>query len=326
MDIRRLPNINEPINVAGLASFTSGDGAVDTMEIERNLVEREEDRAPEGLDDDIAAELKKRLAAVGSAVGFSLDEEVGEDDDLVNGGDEGDGDEGDGESQIPIYPEPIHHDRTLVGMSNEQRKQRVLMNALSAVNTQGLEEDEKFSLDAEKINDKKNMLLEQINMLRINLTDDGIKLDGVREVTGDNTFEEVESVYKQLRYRNDHVRYCGFATEIAQVAALGAEFIFDGQRDFFGYKPDLTGWAPTLNIKMRRLNYETSSLVGDVMRDYNMGNFARILFDVLPGAIVHMKMRSAKNKAIAAGKPSRADVNAAIGSIRNMDNRLGGGR
>jgi hypothetical protein len=320
MNIGRLPSIDEPSNIIGLSAFTGGEGGCDTRDIERALVEREDESVPQHIEEDIAAEFKKRLSLVESAVGFSLGADGGEDEDVVAADAEGEEIAGYESQYVAAAAAPtpvIHTDRGLIGLSNEQKKQRILMNALSSIDSSTFDEsDEKFSLDAEKINDKKNMLLEQITMLRMNLTDDGIKLDGVREVNESSPFEDVESVYKQLRYRNDHVRYCGFATEIAQVVAMGAEHVFDGEKSYFGYKPDLTGWSPTLKIKMRRLNYETSSIVGDFMNDYNMGNFARILFEVVPGAIVHMKMRANRSKAITLQKPTRGEISSAIGNIR----------
>jgi hypothetical protein len=222
-----------------------------------------------------------------------------------------------GESRYDAF-RPQHRDPTLVGMSEEQRKQIILQNALSTINTHPMQNSEKFSFDIEKSNDKKKMLLEQINMLRTNLDDDGIKIADIQLVTSDNTFDEVESVYKQLRYRNDHARYCSFANEFAQMGAYGLEWAFDGKKSYIGFKPDLTGWSSTLNIKMRRLSYETSSLVSDGMREYNVGNFTRVLLELIPSLFLHAKMRANK-----AGKsdtrPSNNDVSSALGSLRNMD-------
>ena len=154
-------------------------------------------------------------------------------------------------------------------------------------------------------------------MLRTNLDDDGIKIADIQLVTSDNTFDEVESVYKQLRYRNDHARYCSFANEFAQMGALGLEWAFDGRKSYIGFKPDLTGWSSTLNIKMRRLSYETSSLVSDGMREYNVGNFTRVLLELVPSIFLHAKMRANKSGK-SDTRPSNNDVSSALGNLRNM--------
>ena len=211
----------------------------------------------------------------------------------------------------------LHNDPELMRMSTEQQKQYILQRALAGIGASPLSNGDKFSLDAMKMNDKKNNLLEQINMLRTSLTDDEVKHDDIPVVSMSNSLDEIENVYKQLRYRNDHARYCGFANEIAQVGAGGLEYLFDGEKKYFGVKPDLTGWSSTLNIKMRRLNYETSSIVGDCMRSNDLGNVSRLCLELIPSMILHMKMRSNKTGKTAS-RPSDKEVQNAINGIRNI--------
>lgn len=217
-------------------------------------------------------------------------------------------------------PQVRFRDPGMVALSNEQRRQNELHRALSEMNTHPMMNGEKLSFDIEKSNDKKNMILEQINMLRMNLEDDGVKIGDIQLVTTDNTFDEVESVYKQLRYRNDHQRYCGFANEFAQMGALGLEFFFDGKKKYFGMSPNLVGWSTTLGIKMRRLSYETSSLVSDGMREYNVGNFSRVCLELIPSLFLHARMQANK-----AGKsdtrPSNSEVSSAMSNLRNISDR-----
>lgn len=328
-------SINDSINIVGISSFINADGSTDIRDIERSIVEQEESKIVPESNEDIAAEFQKRISAMESAVGISLTDN--KDGPLLRKHASSDDESGDDNMDIDDTNmsatssfisggnyarfdnvQPIHNDPALVHMSDEQRKQRVLQNALNSINTTPMSGDEKFNLDAEKMSDKKNMILEQINMLRTNLEDEGIKISDVQLVTTENTFEEVESVYKQLRYRNDHARYCGFANEFAQMGAYGLEWAFDGNKSYFGLRPDLTGWGATLNIKMRRLSYETSSLVSEGMRSYNMGNFSRLCLELIPSMVLHSKMR--KNKV---GKtktrPSAAEVDSAMDNIRNMD-------
>lgn len=351
-------NPDDAIHIVGISSFINGDRN-DVREIERSLVEQDEPRTiHESQNSDILSEFRKRIGAMESTIGMSLTDRVNADkgyDEMdvdderasVAGSnyDAGGADTASqygGSSQAaythagaqygqhgsPRYAQesrydmmrPQFRDPALNGMSDEQRKQRYLASALAQLNTHPIRDGEKFSMDIEKQNDKKNMLLEQINMLRTNLDDDGIKIGDIQLVTTDNTFEEVESVYKQLRYRNDHARYCGFANEFAQMGAYGLEWAFDGKKTYLGFKPDLTGWSSTLNIKMRRLSYETSALVSDGMREYNMGNFSRLCLELIPSMFLHAKMRS--NKAgQTETRPSNNDVSSALTGLRNMDDR-----
>jgi hypothetical protein len=141
----------------------------------------------------------------------------------------------------------------------------------------------------------------------------------VRIVTTESTLDEVERVFEQLRYRSDHARYCSFAKELAEVGAYGIEWAFDGKKNYFGLQPDLTGWGATLNIKMRRLRYETSRLVSDGMAAYNLGNFSRLCFELIPSMIIHARMR--KNGGGSKDRPSDSEVAKAVDKIRDSQLR-----
>jgi hypothetical protein len=336
-------NIDDAINIVGISSYIDAGGA-DLREIEKSLVELEEAKTVHEASEDIVSEFQKRLSLLESNLGIpmsspSSNANVMEAEEDEQEDDDPDGDDNDDTRSVSTYASrpavsssanyarpqhqaqsqpPRYATRDFAHMSDEQRRQRELQEALSSINVTPMSSGQQFSLDAEKMNDKKNMLLEQINMLRTNLEDEGIKIADVQMVTTDNTFDEVESVYKQLRYRNDHARYCGFANEGGQMVAYGLEWLFDGEKSYFGFKPDLTGWSSTLNIKMRRLSYETSSLVSEGMRAYDMGNVSRLCLELIPSIVLHAKMRA--NKAKASSKPTDAAVASAISNIRNMDN------
>ena len=329
---------NENINLVGLSSFITPDGNDDIREIERSLVKQEEERIVPESNSDIAAEFQKRIQAMESAVGVSLTSDTSaplmrsnanSDNDDNSDDDNDDNSGGMGMNNMSAFMSTghngsqynnIHHnDPKLVNMSEEQQKQRVLQNALNSINTTPMVGSEKVNLDMEKTIDNKHMILEQINMLRTNLEDDDIKIGDIQMVTFDNTYEEIESAYKQLRYRNDHARYCGFANETAQMGASFLEWAFDGEKNYFGLRPDLTGWGATLNVKMRRLSYETSSLVSDGMRAYNLGNFSRICFELFPSMVLHSKTQKSK-RGKTRDRPSDAQVSMAMNKLRDIDN------
>jgi len=74
--------------------------------------------------------------------------------------------------------------------------------------------------------------------------------------------------------------------------AHALEEIFDGKRVWFNrYSPDLTGWHNTVNVKLRRMRYDTSNLVSGVMQDYNIGSTTRIALELVPSMFLHSKMR-----------------------------------
>jgi len=311
--------LEDSVNIVGISSFINSNSNVDIREIERSIVENEETvTITKESDNDIYNEFNRRIASAESSIGMPINDD--DDDDEPESILRSNNDEmpraslfrnNNNENNTRSYSDP-----KLTKMSNEQIKQRDLQRALESININTSSQNGEsgmYNLDAEKMRDKKDMLLGQIDLLRQSLEDEGRKTSDIIVVTNNNTFDEVESVYKQLRYRNDHVRYCSVANEFAQTLAYGLEWAFDGKRSYFGFQPDMTGWDATLNIKMRHLSYETSSMVSDSMKSYNLGNFWRLLLELVPSAVLHSKMK--KNKS---GNKKR-DLNNAIGRIRDMD-------
>jgi hypothetical protein len=322
---------DDSINVVGISAFISSDGSADIREIERSIVEQEETRnISETKNEDMVAEFQKRISNMESSVGIPFGDNGGAS--ILQRDTDGNDTDSEEKTDIPrssLFNDPntmrqmphiqtTYVDPHLNRMSHEQVKQRELQNALNSIHVTPSASIESFNLDGEKQKDKKDMLLGQIDLLRQSLDDEGRNTDDISSVAMDNTFEEVESTFKQLRYRNDHVRYCSVANEFAQTFAYGLEWAFDGDKDYFGFKPDMTGWDATLNIKMRHLSYETSSMVSETMNSYNLGNFWRLLLELVPSAVLHSKMRKNK-KGRSETRPSDNDISGSIGKIRDMD-------
>ena len=69
------------------------------------------------------------------------------------------------------------------------------------------------------------------------------------------------------------------------------EWLFDGEKTYMGRRPDLKGWSTNVNIKLRRMRYDTSTFVSSIMRGYDMGHGTRILLELVPSLFLYSKMR-----------------------------------
>jgi hypothetical protein len=104
-------------------------------------------------------------------------------------------------------------------------------------------------------------------------------------------------------------------------AAYALEDLFDGKQVWFGrWSPDLTGWHNNLNVKLKRVRYDTGLVVGGIMEDYNIGPGTRIALEILPNAFLYSKMKKQQR-----GQPSLADIEisqveteAATARLRNL--------
>lgn len=152
--------------------------------------------------------------------------------------------------------------------------------------------DNNFSFEKEKREDLKCAMLAEIDQLLSSLADEDIDLTRIPRVGRETNYDEVESILKMLRHKNDHTRYCSFAEEFLLFGAYALEELFDGKRNWFGrYQPDLTGWHNHVNVKLKRMRHDTGQIVSGVMQDYNIGPGARMLLELVPNMVLHSKMR-----------------------------------
>ena len=142
------------------------------------------------------------------------------------------------------------------------------------------------NLNETKPNDK-TLMLEQIDMLRQVLQDDCVDISRVPEVTDDSDNADIQKVLKILELKNDRNRLSCLAEEGILLMAVGLEFLFDGEKDYFGFKPDLIGWSDTVKIKLRRLRFETSSLVGNIVQSNNISPGARLAIELIPSMFLY---------------------------------------
>jgi hypothetical protein len=178
-------------------------------------------------------------------------------------------------------------DQQLHNMTQEERKQEKINQVLNNIDDKELE----FNIEKEKEDDDRASLMEQIDMLKITLEDDGIDILGVPKLCKNSSMKEVQTVYKILRLKNDRNRYCSFAEELILSGAYGFEYLFDGKKEWFGRQPDLTGWSSTVKIKLRRMKFETSTFVGEVMSEYNMSAGMRLVLELLPSMFLYSRHR-----------------------------------
>lgn len=203
-------------------------------------------------------------------------------------------------------------DPQLKNMTNEEKRQSHISQVLGDIDDKELE-----CIDKEREEDTKTSLLEQIDMLRMTLDDDGIDISGVPVVSKNHSLTDIQNVYKILRLKNDRNRYCSFAEELILAGAYGLESLFDGEKVWFGsYRPDLVGWSSTVKVKLRRMRYETSTFVGEIMENYQMSAGMRLVLELLPSIFLYSRQRKiAVNDNFATDK----DYKEAISQLNSLE-------
>jgi len=186
----------------------------------------------------------------------------------------------------PLFTKsPLRFQEDLNERTAEQKRREHIE---SIVSTKGTD----YSLEKERRDDMKSAMLSDIDSLITILSEVDVDLSRIPTVDRNSSYEEIESVLRMLRRKNDHSNYCTLADEVLLFAAHGMEELFDGKRMWFDrYQPDLRGWHNSVNVKLHRMRYDTSQLVSTIMHDYNIGPGMRIALELIPNMILYSKMR-----------------------------------
>lgn len=289
--------ISDSTNITGISKFLNFGSIDHTEDLEHNIIE--ENNVNTDVED-----YKKQLDSLTKNIGINFD--MDDEEPIQNVKTTNIKDDSDDERYIPKPTSQIGR------LTEEQKKQKVLNHVLSDIG------DSKFSIDKEKEEDDKAIMLEQIDMLILNLKDEGIDVSRIPEVNSHSSIEEVENVHKILRLKNDRNRYCSFAEECILAGSHALEWVFDGEKEYLGKKPDLRGWSATVNVKLRRMRFDTSTFVSDVMQGYNLGHGTRILLELIPSLFLYSKM---KRRQHSDNLISSEEMNNALDKIRDLDER-----
>jgi hypothetical protein len=304
-------NINDPKNIIGISRLMSDDTTRNILELEKEIINGSDIKEEEENNADQFKQDMERLAKtydIETTETPMFEQDSSAVDQTLNIF-----------SSNELAPEPVKwsqpaqpvQDTQLRYMTLEQKKQNYVDDALQDIDK---ENDLEFDMDKEKEDDDKNSLLEQIDMLRMTLEDDSMDLSNIPIVTKDNSLSDIQNVCRILRLKNDRNRYCSFAEELILAGAYGMEYLFDGEKEWLGRKPDLTGWSQTVKVKLRRMRYTTSTFVQEVMQEYNMSPGMRLMLELLPSMFLYSRQKKL------AGGSSDNKYNEAISNLNSQIN------
>lgn len=161
--------------------------------------------------------------------------------------------------------------------------------------------DKLYDLSGENADDMKLRLLEKIDNLKYELEEDGINLDRIPLVDFSSPIEEIENVAKLLMLKATRNRYSNMGEEFILAISNGLEILCNGDREFFGLKPDLTNCTDIVKVKLRRVKNETSQIVADVVEKYEIPPLMTVLIELVPALFLHSRRRSMQKSSIISG-------------------------
>ena len=178
---------------------------------------------------------------------------------------------------------------------NEQKRHDVFSNVLTNIKPNA---NYTHDIYTEEIKNKKSILLEQIQLLKLMLQEENEDVSNIPDLNEDDRIERLEHIYKILKIKKDRIQFNTLGEELIMFCVHMLESIFDGERTFFGkFQPDLRGWHNSVSVKLKRLRYETSTVVSDVVQSYNISYGTRLAIELIPSMFLYSKVKSAcKNK------------------------------
>jgi len=219
-----------------------------------------------------------------------------------------------------IEPVPVKRTKPKENITEEQVKRSHVSAVMDSLRNNSIQTS--HSVRNERIQDLKASKLEQIMQLSTILNEEGISCKDIKIPTQDSSMEEIDSVLGFLRLKNDRNRYASLAEELVVSIAEGVESTLDGETEIplVGWKPDYTGYGQVVQSKLRRMRFETSQIVGEVLESLHVGPIARVFIELLPSFFLYPRLQ-AKQKESASIESSHGSGQSggAISSIRDMD-------
>lgn len=175
-------------------------------------------------------------------------------------------------------------------------------------------------VEREKIEERKEIMIADIDDLRDELDADEIDTSRVPVVNMDSRFEDVVKVYKTLKRKYDRSRCEDLGKGVVMATARMLEMVFDGKKNYFGYRPDMTGWHRTVRSKMRRMRYEQSVLVSEFIEKYKIGPLARMGLELVPSAFLYsLTRREQHGQSNYNPNTSAGDKSSALDDLREFE-------
>lgn len=186
------------------------------------------------------------------------------------------------------------YERQKHGITDEQEYRQQIDSVISNLNTGT---SNVGSMQRERIMDKKASKLEEISRLKVALAEDGVNCDGIKNLTLEDSLDDIDSTLHILNIKNDRTRYSTIAGEVLVGGAEMLGSVFDGTRSipFINWAPDYRGYHSTVGSRIHRMRFETSQVVEGAIGDTNINPAFRILMELLPGFIM-FPIQNSKNK------------------------------
>lgn len=284
---------DDPRNVKGLGSLLNADLISD--DIDPNIIEQS---IVNELDDLETVEEIDPIKAYEVDCAKIIADESGEDGESSDEDEDGSGEE-DGDEEGGVVSAGLAGGAMIGGgssfqkMTEEHAEQGYINNLIVkrwGVSAGAVQSDMPMRLDEHKLG-----MLEEIDDLMSDLKGE-VDLTTLPTVNYNSQLEDIERVHIILRKKHQRVHQSNIATDWVLMLSNFSEVVFDGEREIFGFRPNLKGISKKLKVKMHRIRHDTSQVVGQILDNNNIGPIMRIGIELLPTILIHNQINSVESK------------------------------
>jgi hypothetical protein len=279
-------NIDYGANIAGLGLLLNAEKISNTVDLDdmekkiknmyNNELEEEEDEEEEEVN--IEQEFEEAMEEARTVIDGGDDEEEEEDDEFNDSV---------SVANKPVFytPSPYNQDGLYVQKTKEEQLQSDINNVMKSVPNIDM------NIDQEVEEERKNSLLEQIESLKDDLDELGVNTDRIPPVSYTSSLKQITEVHNRLMFKYNKLKYNSIAEETLVAGASILEMMFNGKHEYFGTKPDITGYSDVVKSKLKRIRFETSTTVSRFVTNNNIGLIPRILMELVPSLITQSQRR-----------------------------------
>ncbi len=248
-------------------------------------------------------------------------EEAMEEIETVIGGDEYQDDDDEEEEEeeeeddsTSIYNPVKYHgtDSLYIQKTREEQLQNNISKVLESVPKMNIDMDQEIE------DERKSYLLEQIEALKDDLDELGISIDRIPYVSYDSPLKQIDEVHKRLMFKYNKLKYNSIAEEALVAGASVLEMIFNGKHEYFGCRPDITGYSDVVKSKLKRIRFETSTAVNRFVTNNNIGGASMVMMELLPSLITQSQRRRLQVDDTINANIGKESIRGHISDLNNM--------
>lgn len=203
-------------------------------------------------------------------------------------------------------------DSLYIQKTREEQLQNNISKVLESVPKMNIDMDQEIE------DERKSYLLEQIEALKDDLDELGISIDRIPYVSYDSPLKQIDEVHKRLMFKYNKLKYNSIAEEALVAGASVLEMIFNGKHEYFGCRPDITGYSDVVKSKLKRIRFETSTAVNRFVTNNNIGGASMVMMELLPSLITQSQRRRLQVDDTINANIGKESIRGHISDLNNM--------